>query len=62
MKKEDLDKEKHDIKNSLASQVTKHIESTAQNREIEKKERVEIEKFIQKQDVENVFQQYQKPL
>lgn len=55
MKKEDLDKEKHDIKNSLASQVSKHIESTAQNREIEKKERVEIEKFIQKQDVENVF-------
>lgn len=29
MKKEDLDKEKHEIKKSLASQVSKHIEGSA---------------------------------
>lgn len=29
MKKEDMDKESHEIKKSLANQVTKHIEDTA---------------------------------
>jgi hypothetical protein len=29
MKKEDMDKEKHEIKKSLANQVSKHIEGSA---------------------------------